>query len=70
MIDKSGNGDTYTELLSGSGSAEMKSDGLSLGRRVTAAPTQAAGKTGLISAADGGMTTRRMIIAPLCLGNK
>lgn len=46
MIDKSGNGDTYTELLSGSGSAEMKSDGLSLGRRVTAAPTQAAGEDG------------------------
>lgn len=31
MIDKSGNGDTYSELLSGSRSAEMKSDGLSLG---------------------------------------
>lgn len=44
MIDKSGNGDTYSELLSGRGSAEMKSDGLSLGRRVTAARTRAAGK--------------------------
>ncbi|CAB1426738.1 unnamed protein product [Pleuronectes platessa] len=31
MIDKTGNGDTHSKLLSGSGSLEMKSDGLSLG---------------------------------------
>lgn len=31
MIDKSGNSDTRPKLLSGSGSLEMKSDGLSLG---------------------------------------
>lgn len=71
MIDKSGNGDTYSELLSGSGWTEMKSDGLSYGRRVTAARTQAVGAGGwLISATDGGMTTRRMTAAPLCLGDK
>ena len=31
MIDKTGNSDTHSKLLSGSGSLEMKSDGLSLG---------------------------------------
>lgn len=31
MIDKTGNSDTYSKLLSGSGTLEMKSDGLSLG---------------------------------------
>lgn len=29
MIDKTGNSDTYSKFLSGSGSLEMKSDGVS-----------------------------------------
>lgn len=54
MIDKTGNSDTYSKLLSGSGTLEMKSDGLSLGLTAYDWGTAADGRGGnkLISGVD------------------
>lgn len=52
VIDKTGNSDTHSKLLSGSGSLEMKSDGLSLRFLAYDLGMASDGKNKLISGVD------------------
>lgn len=75
MIDKTGESDTFAKFLSGSGSPEMKSDGVSerLALDERGACRRGVGVVGGTSSslAYMRMTTRHMLDnSPLCLGNK